>query len=145
MYKYLSHTGSKVNNIDLINRFDTISVAELLSKRNKLLFIHLSGLYCSDCNRKTLYYLRDKLKNISDSNIVVFGTMMNQRAALILGGKNVYISKSNLTSDDDDLKYPYLILVNSSLKQELFFIPEYKYKHFLDSCIMNIKARLIEK
>ena len=82
----LKHSGTLVNNIDFISRFDTVKVAELFSIRDKLLFIHLSGLYSSDCNRKILSEVKNKLKNIPESDVIVFATNMNQREAFVSYG-----------------------------------------------------------
>jgi hypothetical protein len=132
-----------VKNINLINRFDTVSISELFSGKDKLLFIHLSGLYCSDCNRKILLKVKRKLKAIPESEIVVFGTNMNQREALVGYGENIYVSKDNLSNNEDDLNYPYLSIVDSTLRQVLFFIPDVNYENYLDSCIVLIENKLI--
>ncbi len=139
----LKHSGAIVKNINLINRFDTVAVAELFSGKDKLLFIHLSGLYCSDCNRKILIEVKRKLKAIPESGIVVFGTNMSQREALVSYGDNIYVSKENLSNNESDFNYPYLSIVNSTLRQELFFIPDVNYKNYLDSCITIIETKLI--
>lgn len=131
----MSHIDIQVNNINLISRFDTLTLKSLMTGKYTVL-LHLSGLYCSKCNKDLLYYCDSVLNNRNE--MIVLGTNISPREAFVLFGKDIYITKDELTSISEDSQFPYITLIDSSLKQRFIFIPDMNYTSYMDTCLLSI-------
>jgi hypothetical protein len=139
LMKNINYFGTKINNIKLMNYNDTLFIKEFMPDKKNVLLLHLPGTHCNDCNRKILFHIKEKTKKLNHIKLIVFGTSMNIREALIYYGKEIYIAKENLTNDINDFNYPYISITDSSLTQKLFFIPEIHYTQYLDSLLVKIE------
>ena len=142
MLSQINHVGKQLNNINLISKSDTTKLKSIISDKYSII-LHLSGLYCSKCNSDLFYYFNKKFNQ--DVKLIVLGTNMSQREALILFGKVIYTSNEDLTCFSNDNQLPYITLIDSSLNQLVFFIPELNYTSYSDSCIAGIERLIHHK
>lgn len=131
----MSHIDMQVNNINLISRFDTLTLKSLMTGKYTVL-LHLSGLYCSKCNKDLLYYCDSVFNN--SNKMIVFGTNISPREAFVLFEKDIYIAEDELTSISEDSMFPYIALIDSSLNQRFIFIPDMNYTSYMDTCLFIV-------